>query len=39
MEYLTLGVIATQSGGLALSSGNDIATQLQKCVADTGGYY
>jgi VWFA-related protein len=36
---LTLQVIATQSGGLALTTGNDITAQLQKCVADTEAYY
>ena len=39
MENLALGVIATQSGGLALDSSNDIAAQLQDCVADMGAYY
>jgi VWFA-related protein len=39
MEDLALGVIATQSGGLVLDSGNDIAAQLKKCVADTEAYY
>ena len=36
---LALEVIATQSGGLALNSSNDIAVQLQQCVADAGAYY
>lgn len=36
---LALQVIATQSGGLALTTGNDIAAHLQKCVADTEAYY
>lgn len=36
---LTLGVIAAQSGGLVLNPGNDIAAELQKCVADAGAYY
>jgi hypothetical protein len=36
---LELEVIATQSGGLALNSSNDIAVQLQKCIADLGTYY
>jgi VWFA-related protein len=36
---LALEVIATQSGGLALNSSNDLAAQLQECVADTGAYY
>jgi VWFA-related protein len=39
MEDLTLGAIATQSGGLALHPGNDLAAELQKCVADAGVYY
>jgi VWFA-related protein len=39
MGHLTLGVIAAQSGGLVLSSGNDLAAELQKCVADAGAYY
>jgi VWFA-related protein len=40
-EYgdIALQVIATQSGGLALTGSNDIAGQLQKCLADTGAYY
>ena len=36
---LGLQVIATQTGGLALNSSNDIATLLEKCVADTESYY
>jgi VWFA-related protein len=36
---LGLQVIAIQSGGLALSSGNDTAKSLQDCVADTVPYY
>ncbi len=39
MGDLTLGVIAGQSGGLALNSDNDLAAELQKCVADAGAYY
>jgi VWFA-related protein len=39
MEDLTLGAIAAQSGGLALHPGNDLAAELQKCVADAGAYY
>jgi VWFA-related protein len=39
MDDLALGVIATQSGGLALNSSNDIAAQLQECIADAGVYY
>jgi VWFA-related protein len=34
-----LQVIATQSGGLALTAGNDIAAELQQCIADAGAYY
>jgi VWFA-related protein len=36
---LALQVIAMQSGGLALTIGNDIAAQLQKCLTDTDYYY
>jgi VWFA-related protein len=36
---LALEVLAMQSGGQVLKSGNDIAVQLQKCVADTEAYY
>jgi VWFA-related protein len=36
---LALQVIATQSGGLALTSGNDVAAELKKCVADSQAYY
>lgn len=36
---LALQVLASQSGGLALNSSNDIAAQLQKCVADNAAYY
>src|SRR5580704_13076585 len=39
MSDLALGVIATQSGGLAPNSSNDIASQLQECIADAGAYY
>jgi len=39
MGDLALGVIATQSGGLALNSSNDIAAQLQECIADAAAYY
>ena len=39
MGDLTLGVIAAQSGGLVLNPSNDIAAELQKCVADAGAYY
>jgi VWFA-related protein len=34
-----LEVIATQSGGLVLNSDNDVAAQLQQCLADTEAYY
>jgi len=36
---LALQVIATQSGGLALTSGNDITAFLRQCLADTQAYY
>jgi VWFA-related protein len=36
---LALQVLATQSGGLALNSSNDIAAELQQSTADTGAYY
>jgi VWFA-related protein len=36
---LGLQVLATQTGGLALTSSNDIVSQLQKCYADTEAYY
>ena len=36
---LALQVLAAQSGGLVLNSSNDIAAQLQKCLADTQTYY
>ncbi len=36
---LGLEVLATQTGGLALSSSNDVAVLLQKCLADTQAYY
>jgi VWFA-related protein len=36
---LSQQVLATQSGGLALSSSNDIVSLLQKCLADTEAYY
>ena len=36
---LALEVLATQSGGIALNSSNDVAAQLQKCLADLGSYY
>jgi len=36
---LSLQVVATQSGGLALNSSNDITAQLQKVLADTDAYY
>jgi len=39
MGDLALGVLATQSGGLALNSSNDIVVQLQECIADAGTYY
>jgi len=36
---LGLQVIATQTGGLVLNSSNDVASLLQRCVADTESYY
>jgi len=36
---LALQVIATQTGGLALSSSNDVSALLQRSMADTGAYY
>ncbi len=36
---LGLQVLATQSGGLALHSSNDISSLLEKCMADTDAYY
>jgi VWFA-related protein len=36
---LTLGTIATQSGGSALHPGNDLASALRKCLADAEAYY
>jgi VWFA-related protein len=36
---LGLQVLATQTGGLALTSSNDVVSQLQKCYADTQAYY
>jgi VWFA-related protein len=36
---IALQVLAVQSGGLALTTGNDVAGSLQKCVADAQAYY
>jgi VWFA-related protein len=36
---LTLETIATESGGSALHPGNDLASALRKCLADTAAYY
>ncbi len=36
---LALQVLATQSGGLALNSDNDVAGLLRQCLADLGAYY
>jgi VWFA-related protein len=36
---LGLQVLATQSGGLALASNNDIAAMLRECMADAQAYY
>jgi VWFA-related protein len=39
MGNLGLQVIATQSGGLALTSGNNITAFIKQCLADTQAYY
>jgi VWFA-related protein len=36
---LALQVIATQSGGMALNSSNDISAQIDRCIADADAYY
>ena len=36
---LSLQVIATQTGGLALNSSNDIAGQIDQCMSDADAYY
>ena len=36
---LGLQVLAVQSGGLAITAGNDIAGDLQRCLADIAPYY
>jgi len=36
---LALQVLAVQSGGMALTVGNDIAAEVQKCVNDADAYY
>jgi VWFA-related protein len=36
---LSLQVLAIQSGGLALSSSNDVTSMLQNCLADAEAYY
>ena len=36
---LSLQVLATQTGGLALNSSNDVASLLQQCLADAQAYY
>jgi VWFA-related protein len=36
---LALQVLAVQSGGMALTGGNDIAGEVQKCVNDAQAYY
>jgi VWFA-related protein len=40
-EYgdVALQVIATQSGGLAINTSNNVAALLEKCMADTKAYY
>jgi VWFA-related protein len=37
--YLSLQALAFQSGGLPLSGSNDIANQIEKCMADTEAWY
>lgn len=39
MGDLGLQVLATQTGGLVLNAANDLANQLQACMADTQAYY
>jgi VWFA-related protein len=39
MGNLALQVLAVQSGGMALTIGNDIAAEVQKCVSDADAYY
>ena len=36
---LGLQVLAEQSGGLALTESNDVASEIRKCVADGDSYY
>jgi VWFA-related protein len=36
---LALEVLAVQSGGLALNTGNDLSAYLQRCMDDTQAYY
>jgi VWFA-related protein len=36
---LALEVLATQNGGLALHPGNDLASELRKCLDDTTAFY
>jgi len=37
--YVALQVMAIQSGGLALTGNNDIASQLERCMTDFTAYY
>jgi VWFA-related protein len=39
MGNLALQVLAVQSGGLVLSSANDVASLLQQCLTDSAPYY
>ena len=39
LGHLALPVIAVQSGGLALHSGNEMVSALRRCVAGAGTYY
>jgi VWFA-related protein len=36
---LALKVLATQSGGLVLGPDNDVASQIDRCIADAGAFY
>jgi len=36
---LALQVLATQTGGLALNSSNDITAQITRCIAEAGAFY
>jgi VWFA-related protein len=36
---LALQVLATQSGGLALTASNDVSAEIRRCLADADSYY